>query len=62
MKGTIEALKDAEVRDSVKVIVGGAPVNQRFAGEIGADGCAADATTTADIAKKLVVEALVKPV
>ena len=38
MKDTIEALKTAGVRDQVKVLVGGAPVTQRFADEIGADG------------------------
>jgi 5-methyltetrahydrofolate--homocysteine methyltransferase len=54
MKETIEALKAAGVRGNVKVIVGGAPVNQRFADEIGADGYAADAATATDIAKKLV--------
>jgi 5-methyltetrahydrofolate--homocysteine methyltransferase len=36
------------------VMVGGAPVNQRFAREIGADGYAADAATASDLAKKLV--------
>src|SRR6516162_3394017 len=38
MKDTIEALKKAGVRDQVKVLVGGAPITQRFADEIGADG------------------------
>jgi 5-methyltetrahydrofolate--homocysteine methyltransferase len=54
MKETIEAMKAAGVRSSVKVIVGGAPVNQRFADEIGADGYAADAATATNLAKKLV--------
>jgi 5-methyltetrahydrofolate--homocysteine methyltransferase len=54
MKDTIEAMKQAGVRDLVKVMVGGAPVNQRFAREIGADGYAADAATASDLAKKLV--------
>ncbi|MCL5027099.1 MAG: corrinoid protein [Chloroflexi bacterium] len=54
MKETIEALKQAGVRSSVKVMVGGAPVNQRFADEIGADGYAADAATAANLAKSLV--------
>jgi 5-methyltetrahydrofolate--homocysteine methyltransferase len=53
MKETIEALKAANVRSSVKVIVGGAPVNQRFADEIGADGYAADAATATSIARQL---------
>jgi corrinoid protein of di/trimethylamine methyltransferase len=38
MKTVIEALKEAGLRDQVKVIVGGAPVSQSFATEIGADG------------------------
>lgn len=42
MEGTIKALKDSGVRDSVKVIIGGAPVSEEFAGRIGADGYGAD--------------------
>lgn len=38
MRTTIEALKQAGVRDRVKVLVGGAPVTRQFAQEIGADG------------------------
>ena len=38
MKTTIEALKQAGVRDQVKVLIGGAPITQRYADEIGADG------------------------
>lgn len=38
MKSTIEALREAGVRDKVKVFVGGAPVTQQFADQIGADG------------------------
>ncbi len=53
MKTTIEALKEAGVRDSVKVMIGGAPVTQRYADEIGADGYAPDAASAVDIARRL---------
>ena len=42
MGDTIEALKESGLRDKVKVIVGGAPVSEEFAGSIGADGYGAD--------------------
>lgn len=54
MKDTIEAFKAAGLRDSVKIMVGGAPVTQSFADEIGADGYAPDAASAADLAKKLI--------
>lgn len=53
MKNTIEALKKAGVRDKVKVIVGGAPVTQAFAEQIGADGYAYDAPGAALKCKEL---------
>ena len=53
MKSTIEALKKAGVRGKVKVMVGGAPLTQRYADEIGADGYAADAASAVDKAKEL---------
>ncbi len=53
MKDTIEVLKEEGLRDSVKVIVGGAPVTQDFADEIGADGWAPDAASAKDLARKL---------
>jgi 5-methyltetrahydrofolate--homocysteine methyltransferase len=53
MKDTIKLLKDAGVRDKVKIIVGGAPVTQNFADSIGADGYAKDAATAVDKAKEL---------
>ncbi len=53
MKSTIEALADAGVRDSLKVIVGGAPVSDNFAREIGADGYAPDAGSASKLAKTL---------
>jgi 5-methyltetrahydrofolate--homocysteine methyltransferase len=42
MEDTINALKDAGVRDSVKVVIGGAPVSEEYAQKIGADGYGAD--------------------
>lgn len=53
MKTTIDALKEAGVRDKVKVMIGGAPVTQNYADEIGADGYARDAASGADKAKEL---------
>jgi len=53
MKGTIEALKAAGLRERVKVMVGGAPVTQRFAEEIGADGYAENASLAVEKAKEL---------
>lgn len=50
-KDTIEALKEAGVREKVKVMVGGAPVTQSFADEIGADAYAADAASAAQVAR-----------
>ena len=44
----IDALKNAGIRDNVKVMVGGAPVTQSFADEIGADAYAPDAASAAD--------------
>jgi 5-methyltetrahydrofolate--homocysteine methyltransferase len=53
MKDTIEALTKAGVRDQVKVLVGGAPVTQRFADEIGADGYGETAAGVAGLAKRV---------
>lgn len=53
MPDVIEALANAELRDSVKVMVGGAPVKQDFADEIGADGWAYDAASAVPKAKEL---------
>ena len=47
MKNTISALRDAGLRDSVKIIVGGAPLTRAFADQIGADGYAYDAPDAA---------------
>ncbi len=54
MKRTIDLLKEQGLRDQVKVLVGGAPVTQRYADEIGADGYASDASTAVDVAKEQV--------
>jgi len=53
MRDTIEALKQAGIRDKVKVMVGGAPVTQEYAEEIGADGYAPDAASAVDKAREL---------
>jgi 5-methyltetrahydrofolate--homocysteine methyltransferase len=54
MAETIAALKDAGLRDAVKVMVGGAPVTAAYAEEIGADGYGANAGMAVERAKELV--------
>ncbi|MGE5489169.1 MAG: cobalamin-dependent protein, partial [bacterium] len=53
MKTTIEALKTAGVRDRVKVLVGGAPVTEQWAQEIGADGYGANAAAAVPLARRV---------
>jgi len=53
MTATIDALKKAKLRDQVKVMIGGAPVTNKFATEIGADQYAPDAGTAVAAAKDL---------
>jgi len=53
MPEVIDALKQAGLRDQVKVIIGGAPVTQSYADKIGADGYAADAASATKLAKSL---------
>jgi 5-methyltetrahydrofolate--homocysteine methyltransferase len=53
MKAVIKGLKDAGLRGTVKVIVGGAPVTQDYADRIEADGYATDAASGVDVAKRL---------
>ncbi len=53
-KDLIGALQDAGLREQVMVIVGGAPVTERYAKQIGADGYAEDAISTVDLAMRLV--------
>lgn len=55
MKSTIDALCEAGLRDQIKIIVGGAPVTEAFAKEIGADGTATDAGQAVKLAKSLMV-------
>lgn len=50
---TIQALKDAGLRDKVKVMIGGAPVTQEFANSIGADAFAPDASSATRVARQL---------
>jgi 5-methyltetrahydrofolate--homocysteine methyltransferase len=50
----IGALKEAGVKDSVKVMVGGAPITQTFADSIGADGYSPDAASAAELAKTFI--------
>ena len=53
MRETIEAIRTAGLRSTVKVIIGGAPVNQKYADEIGADGFALDAVLAVGRVKQL---------
>ena len=55
-KDVIDALVAAGIRDSVKVMVGGAPITQQFADEIGADCYTLDAASAAKEAKRLILE------
>jgi len=54
MKTTIEGLKKAGLGGKVKTMVGGAPVTQKFADEIGADGYGSNASAAVEVAKKLI--------
>jgi 5-methyltetrahydrofolate--homocysteine methyltransferase len=53
MPQTIQALKDAGIREKVRVIVGGAPVSPEWAKEVGADAYAADATSGIERCREL---------
>jgi len=53
MRTTIDAMKEAGVRDQVKIIVGGAPITEKFAEEIGADGYSESASGVVAAAKKV---------
>lgn len=57
MKTTIEALQKAGLRDRVKIMVGGAPITESYAQQIGADGYAPDASRAATLALSLMKEA-----
>jgi 5-methyltetrahydrofolate--homocysteine methyltransferase len=56
MKNTIDALSAAGVRGQVKVMIGGAPVTQKFADQVGADGFAPDASRAVSAARELVLK------
>jgi len=53
MKDVLRALEQADLRKKVKVMVGGAPVTQAFADEVGADAYGESAATAVDKAKEL---------
>jgi len=53
MKSTIEALKQAGLRDQVKVLIGGAPVTQQYADDIGADGYGQSASNAVALARRM---------
>ena len=55
-KSNLAALTEAGLRDTVKVMVGGAPVTQEYADSVGADGFATDASAAVRLAKKMMVE------
>ncbi|NMB99154.1 MAG: cobalamin-binding protein, partial [Thermoanaerobaculaceae bacterium] len=54
MRNTIEAIKAAGIREKVKIMVGGAPLTQNYADEIGADGYSPDAASAVDTANNLI--------
>jgi len=53
MKAVVEALQAAGLHGQIKTMIGGAPVTQNYADEIGADGYAPDAASAVDVAKQL---------
>jgi 5-methyltetrahydrofolate--homocysteine methyltransferase len=53
MRDTIEVLKEQGIRNDVRVLIGGAPISQNFADEIGADGFAPDAASATELVGKL---------
>jgi len=53
MKNIVNALSEEQLKDSIKIMIGGAAVNQEYADEIGADGYAKDASLAVDKAKEL---------
>ena len=57
IKTTIEAMVAAGVRDSIKIMIGGAPVTEEYAREVGADAYGENASVAATIAKRLCAEA-----
>lgn len=53
MKNTIDAIQQAGLRDNVKIIIGGAPVTEEYANQIGADGFSSDASRAVSLAQSL---------
>jgi len=53
MKATVDAFKEAGIREQVKILIGGAPVTQRYADEIGADGYSDSAASAAGLARQV---------
>jgi methanogenic corrinoid protein MtbC1 len=58
MRVTVQAIIDAGLQDQVKIMVGGAPITQAFADEIGADAYTTDAGSAAEKAKELASAAI----
>jgi 5-methyltetrahydrofolate--homocysteine methyltransferase len=56
MENVIRLLNEAGLRNQVKVLIGGAPVTDKYATEIGADGYAPDAGSAASLAKQLILK------
>ena len=56
MRTVIEKLKEKGIRDKVKVMIGGSPISQKFADEIGADGYSVNAVEAVKLAKRLLAE------
>lgn len=54
IKNVIKLIKDEGIRDRIGVIVGGAPIDQAFAREVGADGYGADATEAVKVCKEII--------
>jgi 5-methyltetrahydrofolate--homocysteine methyltransferase len=54
MESTIQALKEAEIRSEVKVMIGGAPVSDELAKQLGADGYAPDGAVAVDLTSNLI--------
>ena len=57
MRATIEALKAAGLRERVKVLVGGAPISQKYADDIGADGFSDNAVAAVTLARRVLAKA-----
>lgn len=57
LRDTVAALNEQPFRDRIKIMVGGAPITQAFADEIGADGYSEDAASAAQLAKQLAANA-----